>query len=169
LSVCYSVCQALNHAHAFVNDPFGNYLLQQIIDLPFANALFAPAAHAQLRRHYAMLAHQQFASHVVEKFLKTTAVPADVRDEVVEELWLSCGIDGGSGAASVFGVDPAAAPELLASVLQDAHGNHVMQIAFEVGSRLRQQVGRALQLQRIALGHQQFSHFHHIHVVALFH
>lgn len=126
--------------HTFVNDPFGNYLMQQVVDLPNAQSVFASAAHAQLRRHYAVLAHQQFASHVVEKFLKTPAIPPEVRDQVVEELWLSCGIDGGSGAAAVFGVDPMAAPELLASVLQDAHGNHVMQIAFEVGSRLRQQV-----------------------------
>ncbi|KFK23854.1 hypothetical protein AALP_AAs49431U000200 [Arabis alpina] len=60
-------------------DPFGNYVVQYLIDQKVPSLMFL----MQFRTHYAELATQKFSSHVVEKCLR---VYPESRGDIVREL-----------------------------------------------------------------------------------
>ncbi|XP_009622948.1 putative pumilio homolog 8, chloroplastic [Nicotiana tomentosiformis] len=62
-------------------DPFGNYVVQFIIELKIASA--AAMLLSQFDGHYVYLSRQKFGSHVVEKFLKCVE---ESRSRIINEL-----------------------------------------------------------------------------------
>ena len=56
------------HALPLAQDPFGNYVVQYVLELDIADASIAVMNN--LFGHYADLAQQKFSSNVVEKCLK---------------------------------------------------------------------------------------------------
>lgn len=62
-------------------DPFGNYVVQFIIELNIASA--AAMLLSQFDGHYVYLSRQKFGSHVVEKFLKCVE---ESRSRIINEL-----------------------------------------------------------------------------------
>ncbi|VVB11606.1 unnamed protein product [Arabis nemorensis] len=73
------VAAIARHSLHLSQDPFGNYVVQYLIDqkVPSGNLLY------QFRTHYAELAAQKFSSHVVEKCLINYP---ESRGEIVREL-----------------------------------------------------------------------------------
>ena len=66
-------------------DPFGNYVVQYVLELGHAEA--TSAIMTQLCGHYPELAQQKFSSNVVEKCLKLGGPAlADMRERVINEL-----------------------------------------------------------------------------------
>ena len=66
-------------------DPFGNYVVQYVLELGHAEA--TSAIMQQLCGHYPELAQQKFSSNVVEKCLKLGGPAlADMRERVINEL-----------------------------------------------------------------------------------
>ena len=91
-------------------DPFGNYVVQYILDLslPWANA----EVMMRLAGNYAELSMQKFSSNVVEKCLKLAdASLEEHRNVVVREIMTS---------------------PLLARLLMDPYGNYVVQSTLSV-------------------------------------
>ena len=79
-----STCSAL-HAWAAAQDPFGNYVVQYVLELGHPEA--TAAIMRQLCGHYADLAQQKFSSNVVEKCLKLGGSGlAELRERVIREL-----------------------------------------------------------------------------------
>ncbi|KAJ0025873.1 hypothetical protein Pint_08332 [Pistacia integerrima] len=75
------ITEISNHGLLLAQDPFGNYVVQYIIELRIpsvtANLL------AQFKGHYVYLSKQKFSSHVVEKCLKHFG---ESRSQIVHEL-----------------------------------------------------------------------------------
>lgn len=70
---------------AVLQDPFGNYVVQYVLELGHPEA--TTAIMLQLCGHYAELAQQKFSSNVVEKCLKLGGPSlADMRERVIREL-----------------------------------------------------------------------------------
>jgi hypothetical protein len=110
----------------FVNDPYGNYLIQHLLercggispdavadeDQEDASKVFAKinwTLHSVLGGNYAWLARQKFSSNVVEKCLRT--FDAKLRSEVITELTQE---------------------GTVATLLQCSFGNYVMQNVLDV-------------------------------------
>ena len=84
-----SVHCSLDHcpptASPSTQDPFGNYVVQYVLELGHPEA--TTAVMLQLCGHYAELAQQKFSSNVVEKCLKLGGPSlADMRERVIREL-----------------------------------------------------------------------------------
>eukprot|EP01083_Nonionella_stella_P064045 166588_1 len=94
----------LEYAGEFVNNQFGNYLVQNLLDVTAPNV--KRDLHACFKDHYCHFATQKFSSNVVEKFLKVCNF--DIRTEIILELI----------NASDF-----------CRLLQDSYGNYVIQNA----------------------------------------
>ncbi|XP_049389721.1 uncharacterized protein LOC125854268 [Solanum stenotomum] len=62
-------------------DPFGNYVIQFIIELKIPSV--AAMLLSQFERHYAYLSRQKFSSHVIEKLLKCFE---EGRSKIINEL-----------------------------------------------------------------------------------
>jgi pumilio RNA-binding family len=97
---------------ALAQDPFGNYVVQYVLDLdlPWCNA----QVMARLAGTYAELSTQKFSSNVVEKCLKRSADRFELethRDAVVREIMNS---------------------PLLDRLLMDPYGNYVVQSSLSV-------------------------------------
>mmetsp|Transcript_3131 Transcript_3131/g.8489 ORF Transcript_3131/g.8489 Transcript_3131/m.8489 type:complete len:432 (-) Transcript_3131:59-1354(-) len=101
------VSEIIKHAPKLVRDPYGNYVVQYILDLSFKEV------HIELPRKFkgsvADLASQKFSSPVIEKCL--TVSPPETIQWIVQELIES---------------------EKLTNVLQDPFGNYVIQTALDV-------------------------------------
>ncbi|KAJ4845213.1 hypothetical protein Tsubulata_042551 [Turnera subulata] len=87
-------------------DPFGNYVVQYIIELKIPSAI--ACLLSQFKGHYARLSVQKFSSHVVEKCLKNSE---ESRSQIVREL------------LSVPNFE---------QLLQDQYANYVIQSALSV-------------------------------------
>jgi len=95
------------HSLELVQDPFGNYVVQYVLDIKEA-ALFK-AVFGQLQGNFAVLSKQKFSSNVIEKCL---AMPyPDEFEAVVREI---------------------ADPGRILELLQDGYANYVIQKALAV-------------------------------------
>ena len=71
-----------------LQDPFGNYVVQYVLELGHVEA--TATIMKQLYDHYPDLAQQKFSSNVVEKCLKLGGPGlAECRERVIRELMLS--------------------------------------------------------------------------------
>ena len=68
-----------------MQDPFGNYVVQYVLELGHSEA--TERIMEKLTGHYSDLAQQKFSSNVVEKCLKLGGPSlADARERVIREL-----------------------------------------------------------------------------------
>lgn len=105
----------------FINDPYGNYLIQHLLercDAPDTDpeAVRVCSAinwdiHRSLQGHYPWLSRQKFSSNVVEKCLRTPDLK--LRSSIIEELTKE---------------------NTISQLLQCSFGNYVMQHVLEVAS-----------------------------------
>jgi hypothetical protein len=105
----------------FINDPYGNYLIQHLFercDAPETNpeAIRVCSAinwdlHRSLQGHYPWLSRQKFSSNVVEKCLRTPDLK--LRSSIIDELTKE---------------------NTISQLLQCSFGNYVMQHVLEVAS-----------------------------------
>lgn len=93
-------------ALTLVQDPFGNYVVQYVLDLKDTH--YSEAIILQFIGHVCMLSVQKFSSNVIEKCIRV-AHPS-TRKQLVEEL-----ID----------------PERLETLLRDSYANYVVQTSLE--------------------------------------
>lgn len=94
--------KVLRHALDFVDNQFGNYLVQCLLDL--ATEKVRDEMHGIFRGRYCEFSMKKFSSNVVERFLKSGSQP--IREGIVDELIRS--------------------PNF-ATLLQDGFGNYVIQ------------------------------------------
>ncbi|MCD7455939.1 hypothetical protein HAX54_030226 [Datura stramonium] len=92
-------------------DPFGNYVVQFIIELKIPSV--AAMLLSQFERHYVYLSRQKFSSHVIEKFLKCFE---ESRPKIINELVSEPHFD---------------------QLLQDPFANYVIQSALGVTKNFR--------------------------------
>lgn len=109
------ICAILSNALKLVQDPFGNYVVQHILDKE-ENKEHEPGEYTnqiirQMLHHISELSCNKFSSNVVEKCLKTAA--SDVRQLMIDEL-----------------TDPQVLPKLLT----DSFANYVIQTALFTAS-----------------------------------
>jgi len=95
-----------NNAVTLVQDPFGNYVVQYIIDLN--QEVFTEPVVRQFGGRICALSKHKFSSNVVEKCLRCASAPA--KDMIVEELL---------------------APGEMPTLLRDNFANYVIQTALE--------------------------------------
>ncbi|XP_010478958.1 PREDICTED: putative pumilio homolog 10 isoform X1 [Camelina sativa] len=98
------VAEISRNALRLSQDPFGNYVVQFLIEQKFS----AVRLLVQFRNHYAELATQKFSSHVIEKCLREYP---ESRSEIVRELLSSPDFE---------------------YILQDPYANYVIQTALSV-------------------------------------
>ena len=78
----------INVRHVNVQDPFGNYVVQYVLELGHVEA--TATIMRQLYGQYPELAQQKFSSNVVEKCLKLGGPGlAECRERVIRELMVS--------------------------------------------------------------------------------
>lgn len=94
------------HAVALVQDPFGNYVVQYIIDLN--EPMFTEPLVRQFHGKITQLSRHKFSSNVIEKCLRCAS--GDSKDMIVEELLL---------------------PGEMERLIRDAYANYVVQTALE--------------------------------------
>eukprot|EP01065_Artemidia_motanka_P021214 TRINITY_DN2533_c0_g2_i1.p1 TRINITY_DN2533_c0_g2~~TRINITY_DN2533_c0_g2_i1.p1 ORF type:complete len:865 (+),score=255.01 TRINITY_DN2533_c0_g2_i1:162-2756(+) len=103
------VSEIINHGLALVQDPFGNYVVQYILDMEM------DFVNVRMIRNFigniAPLSMNKFSSNVIEKCLRIA--PDDVRQSVMEEL---------------------VEPSKLQLLLQDQFANYVVQTALNTAS-----------------------------------
>ena len=75
--------EIVKHAFALVQDPFGNYVVQYILDLGLAEVPKKLAVH--LKGHFVELSTQKFSSNVVEKIMQSSD-PAAIETVVAEVI-----------------------------------------------------------------------------------
>ncbi|KAH1100496.1 hypothetical protein AAZX31_13G072200 [Glycine max] len=75
------VKEICRHGHLLAQDPFGNYVVQYIIEMENPSASLK--LHSQFKGNYANLSMQKFSSHVVEKCLVHIV---EIRSRIVQEL-----------------------------------------------------------------------------------
>ncbi|WCJ44483.1 pumilio 7 [Euphorbia peplus] len=75
------VVEISKNALLLAQDPFGNYVVQYIVELKYPAAVVNLLSH--FKRHYVHLSMQKFSSHVVEKCLNHLD---DSREQIVREL-----------------------------------------------------------------------------------
>lgn len=76
------IAQITSNAFSLVQDPFGNYVVQYILDL--AEPLFTEPLCQSFRSHIPALSKQKFSSNVIEKCLRTADV--NTRRMLVDEM-----------------------------------------------------------------------------------
>ena len=76
------IAQITSNAFSLVQDPFGNYVVQYILDL--AEPLFTEPLCLSFRSHIPALSKQKFSSNVIEKCLRTADV--HTRRMLVDEM-----------------------------------------------------------------------------------
>jgi len=101
------VKEITNHSLTLVQDPFGNYVVQYVLDLPYPSLKHDLITH--FYSHLTSLSTQKFSSNVIEKCLKSAATIS--RRGLIDEL-----TEG----------------ETLAELLRDPYGNYVVQTALSV-------------------------------------
>lgn len=94
------------HARILVQDPFGNYVVQYIIDLNEPS--FTEPVVAMFQGCISQLSRHKFSSNVIEKCLRCSQAPS--RDMIVEELLV---------------------PQEMERLLRDSFANYVIQTALE--------------------------------------
>lgn len=94
------------HARILVQDPFGNYVVQYIIDLNEPS--FTEPMVAMFQGCISQLSRHKFSSNVIEKCLRCSQAPS--KDMIVEELL---------------------APQEMERLLRDSFANYVIQTALE--------------------------------------
>jgi len=114
-----------------VNDQYGNYLIQHIIDRSIINKQNSTQGdhkesdtngdaikllHSRLKSHYCGLSRQKFSSNVVEKCLRVGST--DWQADIIEELMDRRNTSGTS----------------VRQLLEDSYGNYVMQNALNVAA-----------------------------------
>ena len=78
----------LTSSHVVLQDPFGNYVVQYVLELGHVEA--TATIMRQLYGQYPELAQQKFSSNVVEKCLKLGGPGlAECRERVIRELMVS--------------------------------------------------------------------------------
>lgn len=98
-----------DHAPVLVQDPFGNYVVQYIIDLN--EPAFTEPVVAMFRNKISGLSRHKFSSNVIEKCLRCSREPS--RDMIVDELLV---------------------PGEIERILRDNYANYVVQTALEYAS-----------------------------------
>lgn len=71
-----------NNAYVLVQDPFGNYVVQYILDL--GEPVFTEPLVAQFKNKVAQLSRQKFSSNVIEKCLRCAAESS--KDMLIQEM-----------------------------------------------------------------------------------
>lgn len=94
------------HARVLVQDPFGNYVVQYIIDLNEPS--FTEPMVAMFQGCISQLSRHKFSSNVIEKCLRCSQAPS--KDMIVEELL---------------------GPQEMERLLRDSFANYVIQTALE--------------------------------------
>ncbi|POO03995.1 Coatomer beta subunit [Trema orientale] len=112
------VKEILNNALHLAQDPYGNYVVQFIIELRLPSA--TAKLTSQFKGHYVYLSTKKFSSHVVEKCLKHLK---ETRPRIIYEL------------LSVSHFD---------HLLQDPYANYVIQSALEGAGVLHDSLVRAV-------------------------
>lgn len=100
------IAQITENAYSLVQDPFGNYVVQYILDL--GEARFTTPICATFAGNVPALSKQKFSSNVIEKCLRTADGPA--RRAMVDEM-----LSGNE----------------LEKMLRDSYANYVVQTAME--------------------------------------
>jgi len=100
------VRQITTHSFSLVQDPFGNYVVQYILDLN--DPAFTTPLCIGFRGKIAELSKQKFSSNVIEKCVRCADVPT--KAIMIEEM-----------------MDP----EELEKLMRDSYGNYVIQTALE--------------------------------------
>ncbi|KAI9647455.1 hypothetical protein NHQ30_003840 [Ciborinia camelliae] len=98
--------QISNNAYVLVQDPFGNYVVQYILDLN--EPIFTEPLVAMFAGRVAQLSKQKFSSNVIEKCLRCAQEPS--KDMLIEEMLQ---------------------PNQLDSLLRDSFANYVIQTALD--------------------------------------
>lgn len=98
--------QISNNAFTLVQDPFGNYVVQYILDLN--EPIFTEPLVAMFQGRICQLSKQKFSSNVIEKCLRCAQDPS--KDMIVEEMLQ---------------------PRELDSLLRDSFANYVIQTALD--------------------------------------
>jgi hypothetical protein len=98
--------QISNNAYALVQDPFGNYVVQYILDLN--EPVFTEPLVAQFKGRVGQLSKQKFSSNVIEKCLRCAQEPS--KDMLIEEMLQ---------------------PSELDRLLRDSYANYVIQTALD--------------------------------------
>lgn len=101
--------QISNNAYTLVQDPFGNYVVQYILDLN--EPVFTEPLVAMLKGRVSQLSKQKFSSNVIEKCLRCAQEPT--KDSLIEELLQ---------------------PNELDRILRDSFANYVVQTALDYAS-----------------------------------
>ncbi|KUI67963.1 hypothetical protein VM1G_03374 [Cytospora mali] len=100
------ISRITEHAVTLVQDPFGNYVIQYIIDL--SEPIFTEPVVKQFYGRIAQLSRHKFSSNVVEKCLRCAS--DESKDMIVEELL---------------------APGEMDRLIRDSYANYVVQTALE--------------------------------------
>lgn len=98
--------QISNNAYVLVQDPFGNYVVQYILDLN--EPIFTEPLVAMFAGRVAQLSKQKFSSNVIEKCLRCAQEPS--KDMLIEEMLQPNQLDG---------------------LLRDSFANYVIQTALD--------------------------------------
>eukprot|EP00727_Mastigamoeba_balamuthi_P005951 m51a1_g1976 putative puf4p (728) ;mRNA; r:1111330-1114073 len=98
------VAEIVKNALPLVQDPFGNYVVQYVLDLPIEG--LAKGLSARLKGHFIELSMQKFSSNVVEKIIQSNETEARV--SIIQEM---------------------IEYQDMASILQDPFANYVIQTA----------------------------------------
>jgi len=102
----------LSHAIELVQDPFGNYVIQYILD--FGDETSTNLVVQQFVGHVTHLAMQKFASNVIEKCIRVA--PYALRKELIEELINRSKLE---------------------RLLRDSYANYVVQTALELADPIQ--------------------------------
>ncbi|KAK4212858.1 Pumilio y domain family member 4 [Rhypophila decipiens] len=100
------IARITDHAYQLVQDPFGNYVVQYIIDLN--EPIFTEPIVEQFRTRITTLSRHKFSSNVIEKCLRCAQNPS--KDMIVSEML---------------------APGEILPLLRDSFANYVVQTALE--------------------------------------
>ncbi|WQF81591.1 Putative armadillo-like helical, pumilio domain-containing protein [Colletotrichum destructivum] len=100
------IAKITEHAPILVQDPFGNYVVQYIIDLN--EPTFTEPIVRMFKNRIGQLSRHKFSSNVIEKCLRCSQEPS--RDMIVEELL---------------------SPGEIERLLRDSYANYVIQTALE--------------------------------------
>lgn len=103
------VRQITSHAMTLVLDPFGNYVIQYIIDI--GEPCFIEPICQSFLGNIVQLARQKFSSNVIEKCIRSAG--KETKDLMIKEI---------------------SPPATLESMLRDGYGNYVIQTAVDYAS-----------------------------------
>lgn len=95
-----------DHSRILVQDPFGNYVIQYIVDLN--EPAFTEPVVAMFQGCVSQLSRHKFSSNVIEKCLRCAQAPS--KDMIVDEML---------------------APQEIERLLRDSFGNYVVQTALD--------------------------------------